>query len=101
MAVVGKEDLMKMVSSIVGERKDDEALKFIEDLTDTVNDFEANSGLDWKAKYDSLDGEWRDRYKARFFGEDGGEPEDTTVIATEESVDESEDKELTLDDVLS
>lgn len=70
MAKLTSEEFMKSVKSIVGERDDDEALKFIEDCKDTIT----GEKDDWKAKYDEvvkekeeLDKSWRAKYKERFY----------------------------------
>ena len=70
MAKLSSEEFMKSVKSIVGERDDDEALKFIEDCKDTIT----GEKDDWKAKYDEvvkekeeLDKSWRAKYKERFY----------------------------------
>ena len=70
MAKLNAEEFMKSVQSIIGERDDDEALKFIEDCKDTIT----AEKDDWKAKYDEvvkekedLDKSWRAKYKERFY----------------------------------
>lgn len=70
MAVLNKEDFMKQIKEIVGDKTDDATLKFIEDANDTITSWND----DYKAKYDTavkekedLDKEWRKRYKSRFF----------------------------------
>ena len=51
----------------------DEALKFIEDITDTYNDLETKltpnkkSDEEWQKELEAKDNEWREKYKARFF----------------------------------
>lgn len=67
MAVLSKEELMAQVKEMVGDRQDDGAIKFLEDVTDTVNSFQKPDGEDWKAKYEKNDAEWRQKYKERFF----------------------------------
>lgn len=71
MAVRTKEEILNAVKTRLGDNADDESLSFLEDITDTLNDFEskagADSGEDWKAKYEENDKTWREKYKARFF----------------------------------
>ena len=69
MAKLNAEEFMKSVQTIIGDRDDDEALKFIEDCKDTIT----GEKDDWKAKYDEvvkekdeLDKSWRAKYKERF-----------------------------------
>lgn len=70
MAKLNADEFMNSVKAIVGDRDDDEALKFIEDCRDTITDEKD----DWKAKYDAvvkekeeLDKSWRTKYKNTFY----------------------------------
>ena len=71
MAVLSKEDFMSRLQERIGEDTSDDAMSFIEDMTDTFNDMETrssgNSDEEWKQKYEDLDKSWREKYKARFF----------------------------------
>ena len=70
MAVRTREEIMEMIRERIGEDTSDSALAVIEDLTDTLDDYDtriADSG-DWRARYEENDAEWRQRYKDRFFG---------------------------------
>ena len=70
MSVLTKEQVMEQVKTRIGDDTSDEALKFLEDLSDTVNDYESRAngdGTDWKAKYEENDKEWRTKYRERFF----------------------------------
>ena len=86
MAVRTKEEIMQMIRDRTGENADDETLTFVEDISDTLEDLtgRAASSIDWEAKYNENDAEWRKRYKERFFSPEpeGGkspdpDPEDT------------------------
>lgn len=73
MAKLSSEEFMNSVKAIIGDRDDDEALKFIEDCKDTIT----GEHNDWKAKYDEavkekedLDKSWRAKYKERFYSSD-------------------------------
>lgn len=69
MAIKTKEELIQIVSARVGEDNSDEAIALIEDVTDTLTDLETRAngdGTDWKAEYEKLDKDWREKYKARF-----------------------------------
>lgn len=65
---------MEVAKTIVGDRSDDDALKFLEDLNDTISE----GGEDnWQEKYEAevkakeaLDLEWRTKYRDRFFSTD-------------------------------
>lgn len=96
MAVLDKEGLTAALKSLLGDRDDDDALKLLEDLTDTYDSY--NDGEDWKAKFEENDKAWRDRYKARFF--DGDESNDAKDSNESTESDESEDAEkITVDDL--
>lgn len=82
--VKSKEEILSLVKARIGEDTSDDALQIIEDVTDTINDYEtriADSG-DWKARYEQNDADWRKKYRDRFF--DGGEVEKEEEEKTEE-----------------
>ena len=95
MAVRTKEELLELVKTRIGEDNSDEALAFIEDITDTLSDLEAKGATDWEEKYNSLDNEWRERYKARFFSAPVDVKEDDFVDGVNDVEDET--KDLTFD----
>lgn len=74
MAILSQEQYMNTIKTLIGENTSDDALKTLEDLTDTYNDLNGRVGEDWKAKHDALDAAWRQRYRDRFFH---GEPSPT------------------------
>lgn len=88
--IKSKEDLLNSISGILGESVDDAALGILEDITDTVDDYErrlAESG-DWEKRYNENDQAWRERYKERFLNAaDSG----TEVFEEAEGVDIKED----------
>lgn len=66
--ILSREDLLSAVRNIFGEDSTDEQISFIENLSDTISDFEeriTTSG-DWKTKYEENDARWRNRYTERF-----------------------------------
>ena len=70
MSKLSAEDFMKAVQGIIGDRTDDDALKFLEDAKDTIT----SEHDDYRAKYEAeveakkkLDEDWRAKYKARFY----------------------------------
>lgn len=70
MAVRTREELMNAVRAHIGDDTSDSAIALIEDIQDTVSDFENKSkgdGTDWKKKYEDNDKEWRTKYRERFF----------------------------------
>lgn len=72
MAKLSKDELIEKVRKYVGDRKDDETIEIIEDISDSVDSSEAD---DWKKKYEENDKMWRDRYISRFFEKKEDEPD--------------------------
>ena len=99
MAVLSKEDYLARIQGIIGEDTSDEAMSFIEDMTDTFDDYanRTSDKEDWKTKYEENDKAWREKYKARFFS--GGV--DTPQGAIDEQIDDVKDDgtETTFDDL--
>lgn len=76
MAIKSKEEILEQINARIGEDNSDEAIAIIEDITDTLDDFEARAngdGVDWKARYEENDTEWRNKYKERFFNSEPNE----------------------------
>lgn len=69
MAIKSKEELLNAINERFSEDNSDEALSFIEDVTDTITELEtrATDSTDWKQKYEENDKEWREKYRSRFF----------------------------------
>ena len=64
MAVLTKEELMKVIQEKLTDSDDD--LTILENITDTINNYSDTNQEDWKTKYEENDKQWRERYKARF-----------------------------------
>lgn len=103
MAVKTKEELLDILKTKVGDDTSDETIAFIEDITDTLTDYErkiANSeNEDWKTKYEENDKMWREKYRERFFSknvdeevEDEVEDDGTKQLSYEDLFEEKEDK---------
>lgn len=82
MAVRTREEILNSIRTHIGDDASDEALALVEDLTDTITDFENkanNDGQNWRQRYEENDAAWRKKYRDRFFsggsGEDDDEPE--------------------------
>lgn len=69
MAVRTKEEIMQMIRERVGENTDDDTIKFVEDVSDTLDDYDNKTGTaaEWEQRYNDNDAEWRKRYTERFF----------------------------------
>lgn len=77
MAVRTRDEIIELVKARIGEDTSDEALGFLEDISDTLSDYDTRiteSG-DWKVKYEENDAEWRKRYKDRFEGKEVDDPD--------------------------
>lgn len=99
MAVRTKEEILELIGERIGEDTSDEAISMIEDITDTLDDYQARveeSG-DWKSKYEENDAAWRARYKARFFGiaeeDPATDPEETEDAKEKTTFEELFDEE--------
>lgn len=77
MAIRTREEILESIRARVGEQTDDETISFLEDVTDTLTDFETRAngdGEDWEQRYKDNDAEWRKKYTERFFS---GEPKES------------------------
>lgn len=68
MAVLSKEDFLSRIKERIGDDNSDEAIAFMEDMSDTYEDManKITDSTDWKKKYEENDKSWRDKYKERF-----------------------------------
>ena len=95
--VLKLDEIMEQVKGIIGENTDDASLKFLEDLSDTINDYEEKvkgDGEDWKKKFEDNDKEWRQKYQERFFSggtDNSNEGETDDLIKPKEIEEETED----------
>ena len=105
-----REEYMASIASIIGDRTDDEALKFVEDMTDT---FDGNNNTEYEEtintlnstikeltdKNKAIDDEWRKKYLARLYGgsDEENNPSNQIVIEDETMLDGEEN--ITIDDL--
>ena len=92
MAIKTKEELLKALNTLVGDDSSDESLAILEDVEDTLKDYETKTAdqTDWKTKYEQNDAEWRKKYRDRFMsGEEIKEEQEEDV--------EKDSKSLTFD----
>ena len=103
MAVVSKEELIQALSTLIGETPDDTGLSIIENLTDTISDYESKTvdTSEWESKYNELDNSWRKRYKERFLGSADADHETSGEEVKEKQKEdvEKDSTELTFDDL--
>ena len=74
MAVRTKDELLEIIKGRIGDDTSDETISFIEDITDTLSDYEEKAtnlnNEDWKTKYEENDKMWREKYRERFFSKE-------------------------------
>lgn len=87
-----KEELIEEFKIIAGENvTSDESIAFLENLADSIEVEEASEDdVDWKAKYDELDMEWRKKYIERF--SEGAESEEAPEDDPEPTPEEEEEE---------
>lgn len=63
-----KDEIIKAITEKIGSDGQDDTISIIEDVTDTLTDYETRLAdtTDWKQKYKDLDAEWRQKYIERF-----------------------------------
>lgn len=68
MAILSKDEFLSRINERIGEDNSDEAIAFMEDMSDTYDDMSSrlSDSTDWKKKYEENDKAWRDKYKERF-----------------------------------
>ena len=73
-----KDDILSTISAVLGENNSEDAITLLEDITDTLDDYETRTkdSTAWKQKYEENDRAWRQKYKDRFFEK---ESEDETI----------------------
>ena len=96
MAVRTQQEILKSLKARVGDSTDDDTLAFIEDVTDTLSDYETrvSDSTNWKEKYETNDAEWRQRYRDRFFGNSESE-----VVEIDNVVETETEKPMTFEDL--
>lgn len=83
MSIKSREELLKSLNALIGDNSNDESLAILEDVTDTLKDYEEKTAdqTDWKTKYEQNDADWRKKYKERFLsGETIKEEQEEDVI---------------------
>lgn len=68
MAIKSIDEIINGARSIIGENTSDEALSFLDDLSDTMSDYDVKTrdNVNWHDQYNELDAKWRKRYADRF-----------------------------------
>lgn len=92
--IKSKEEILNAINSLVGEESTDEVISIIEDVTDTITDFENRvaDSTNWEEKYNENDKMWREKYRERFLSNEVEEE-----IIDNEGLEEGEEAPLTYD----
>lgn len=71
MAVKTREEILSLVNDRIGEDSSDEAIGFMEDISDTFDDLQrqVSEAGNWRQKYEDNDREWREKYRERFMSD--------------------------------
>lgn len=96
-----KDEIINAIKGKIGEDTSDETLTLLEDISDTLNDYDnkTKDTEDWKAKYEQNDKDWRQRYRDRFFNNEDGEGENDEINDLSENLDDN--KPHTFEDLFS
>lgn len=95
--ILNREDFFKAVNVMVGDRTDDDAMKFVDDMADTYQSFEDSQADDWKKRYEDNDRAWRRKYQNRFFSGNGR----VSAAGDEEIIENEEENEKHIDDLFT
>lgn len=102
MAIKANAEILEAIKKITGENTSDDVITLLEDVQDTLNDYDnrITQAGDWKAKYEENDSAWRKRYTDRFYN--GTSPDEDVERGQETTVNilnQDTAKVLTEDDV--
>lgn len=94
MARKTRDEILASIKSVLGDAvSTDAGIALIEDINDSMS--EPKDTEDWEAKYKENDAMWRKKYSDRFF-----EPSKDPEPVIEEPEEETEEKPLSLEDIL-
>lgn len=100
MAILNKEDLLNSLKEKLTTT--DEDLILLENISDTLNDYETksntNTAEEWKQKYEESEKTWRERYHKRFFEPSVVKEEDKEKEALP-NVEVPKEQQITIDDL--
>ena len=70
-----REELITSLQSMLGETPDDSGIELLENVSDTLSDYETriSENGDWKNKYEENDKNWRQKYADRFLNNEPAE----------------------------
>lgn len=97
MAILNREEFFESINSRVADDSSDEAIKFVEDMSDTYNSLadRAEEDSEWERRYRENDEAWRRRYQNRFFRGDSN----IVIENSEEIEEEVKPEDIEIDDL--
>lgn len=98
MAILSRDQLMQIIQSKLTDSDDD--LTILENITDTINEYEEKDKEDWKTKYEENDKQWRERYRARFL-DPRPVPAEAETPLPEQEPEEPKSAHITVDELFS
>lgn len=105
--VLTKEEFLANLKSRVGEDTSDEALKYLEDMTDTFNDLtkkalgNKKTDEEWEKELKAKDEEWRVKYRERFFNSDASISDNDDPLLAPTKEEPKPEETITIDDLFS
>lgn len=77
-------ELIETVKTRIGDNPDDDSVAFLEDITDTLTDYDnkTKDNTNWKEKYNELDKSWKQKYIERF-SDDIEDPDEEIEVEVE------------------
>lgn len=94
MAIKTREQLVDSIKVMGGDNLDDETIAIIEDINDTLTDYEEkikNGETEWKIKFEENDKMWRQKYTDRFLSGDVEHSEPESKPEDEKKITKFED----------
>ena len=94
MAVRKINEILESYKELYSENEGEKDIEFLEDITDTLNDYETrvSDSTNWKEKYETNDAEWKKRYRDRFFGGESDDSDDSDDLEDQDSEEQKEPK---------
>ncbi len=82
MAIKNRDELLNTFRERYGANNSDEDISFLEDLTDTLQDYETRTqdSTNWQQRYNDNDAMWRQKYHDRFFAPTGTQDDEPDPI---------------------
>lgn len=95
MAILDRENFFTRINEVVADDGSDNAISFIEDMSDTYNALSEQTAdaKEWEKRYRENDEAWRKKYQARFFRGDA------EIIDTKQEEVELAPEEVTIEDL--